>query len=506
MTHPTAEPASKKVRPTLVPVLLAGGNGSRLWPLSRKDYPKQYLKLRGRNSLLQDALQRTAKLPDVSNPVIIGSHKHRFLLAEQLRELDIHASVILEPEGRDTAPAVAVAAEFVTRTYGPNAMLLICPADQVISDETAFLQATQHAVAGAQRGQIVTFGITPTRAETGFGYLQAGASINGIDGYKVQRFVEKPDTENAEKFVADSNYFWNGGMFLFRAEVIRKAFTRHEPAMLEAAEQALGLAEKDDDCLHLNADKFSLCRAESIDYALMEKLDNLLLVPLDAGWDDVGSFRYMDNDPPSDEHDNRIVGDVMLDNAHNNLVISSKRLVAVGGVDNLIVVETEDAVMVINRDHSQKVKAFYQQLCDEKRCEADHRARVHRPWGTYETVAEGPRFQSKRIMVKPGCQLSLQMHHHRAEHWVVVRGTALVTRGEEEFLLSENESTYIPLGTKHRLKNPGHVPLELIEVQSGSYLGEDDIVRFDDAYGRADAPQDEPLQGQKLDLLQRRVA
>ena len=482
---PDAAPTIPSSAQVLVPVLLAGGNGERLWPLSRAQYPKQFLALEGEHSLLQQTALRAMQCPFAVPPLVVGSAAHRFMIEEQLRAIGLEDYVImLEPVRRDTAPAAAAATRYVREVYGPEAIIFLMAADQLVGDEAAFIGAVTDGLLSAVHGHVVTFGIRPSRPETGFGYLQAGDPANDVPALTVQRFVEKPDADRALEFLSSPHYFWNGGLFMFRAELISDAFAWLEPEMDMAAGQALDTALRDDRFIELDAEAFARCRRESIDYALMERLQNLVLVPLDADWDDVGSWRFLERRPPADELDNHTLGDVVLENAQRNLVMSNHRLVAASGVDDLVIVETEDAVLVTHRDAVQDVKTVCQRLAAAQREEVEHRQRIYRPWGYYESIAAGPRFQTKRIFVKPGAKLSLQMHHHRAEHWVVVKGTAVVVRDEERFLLSENESTFIPLGTTHRLENPGMVPLEIIEVQSGAYLGEDDIVRFNDDYGR----------------------
>lgn len=476
-------------RPSLiVPVLLAGGSGTRLWPLSREQYPKQFLPLVGPNSLLQETALRASAVGDSIAPIVIGRETHRFVIDEQLQQAGIReATLILEPEGRNTAPAAAVAAHFASEEYGPEAILFIMAADQAIGDLAAFVEAAKIAAAVANEGRIVTFGIKPTRPETGFGYIRAGARLGTSGAWDVQAFVEKPAADTARDFLSQGGYYWNGGMFMFRSGRFLAELRRLEPEMYEKSLEALRQGQRTRQSITLESKAFRACRNDSIDYAVMEKVDGVALVPLDAGWDDVGSWTYLDSLPADDAHGNRLRGDVHIEDAHNNLVHANTRLVAMLGIRDAVVVETDDAVLIAHRERTQDVKKIVQSLKAKKRPEAESRPRVYRPWGYYETIAAGDRFQVKRITVKPGHKLSLQMHHHRAEHWIIVRGTARVTCGERDFLLSENESTYIPLGTTHRLENPGKVELQLIEVQSGTYLGEDDIVRFSDVYGRSAA-------------------
>ncbi|MGB0210877.1 mannose-1-phosphate guanylyltransferase/mannose-6-phosphate isomerase [Algiphilus sp.] len=470
--------------PTLVPVLLAGGTGTRLWPLSRQGYPKQFHKLLGDDSLLQATARRAARVPNAAPPIVICGDQHRFIVAEQLREIGIRdATIILEPEGRNTAPAATIAALQVAEQHGPDAQVFLMSADHAVANVEAFCAAATTASAvAAQDGRIVTFGIAPTRPETGYGYLKRGAELPA-GGFEVAQFIEKPKLPDAQRYCQDEAFSWNGGLFLYPAGAFLEEVEQFEPDMLAHCRQALTGARKDLDFIRLDADAFKGARSESIDYAIMEKTKIAALVPMDAGWDDVGAWTFM-NLLPTDENGNVTEGDVLLEDSRNNLVYADTRLVAAVGMENHIVVETKDAVLVAPTDRAQDVKRLVTTLEAMQRPETQLHPRVLRPWGSYETIAEGPRFQVKRIIVKPGEKLSLQMHHHRAEHWIVVCGTARVTRDTEETLITENQSVYIPLGTRHRLDNPGHVPLELIEVQSGSYLGEDDIVRFDDVYGR----------------------
>jgi len=467
----------------LMPCIMAGGSGTRLWPLSREQYPKQFLSLTESQSLLQVTARRAARLANVTPPVVICGEDQRFLVAEQLRASGhAGATTLIEPAGRNTAPATAAAAHLALQRHGPEALVLLMAADHMIPDESAFTQAVAIACAVAAKGRIVTFGIQPTRPETGYGYLRAGQSM-GDGALALEAFVEKPVREKAEAFLAEGGYYWNGGLFLFRADVMLAELQRFEPAMVALTQKAVELARSDLDFIRLDAENFKACRNESIDYAVMEKTDKAAIVPLDAGWDDVGAWTFMDT-LPKDANGNFKRGDVLIENGQGNLVHADSRLVALAGVSNAIVVETQDAVLVTTRDHAQDVKKIVASLKKSGRSEAVNHPTVYRPWGSYETISLDDRFQVKRIVVKPGQKLSLQMHHHRAEHWIVVKGTAEITIGEKVFMLTENQSTYIPLGEKHRLVNPGKVPLELIEVQSGSYLGEDDIVRFEDVYGR----------------------
>lgn len=476
---------ARSTPPCVVPCLLAGGSGTRLWPLSREDYPKQFLKLLDDRSLLQTTALRARRIHNASAPLVICGEGHRFIVAEQLREIGIEgAGIVLEPEGRNTAPAVTIAALKVLREHGADALLFVMAADHAVASIEAFVAAAERAAHTAATGRLTVFGIRPTRPETGFGYIRRGAPLPG-GAFKVDAFVEKPNLERATAFVASGDYDWNGGLFMFPVGLLLQELERLEPEMVQACKAALDGARPDIDFVRLDANAFSRARSESIDYAVMEKTDKAALVPLDCGWDDVGSWNFLES-LPRDSQGNLLRGDVVADDCHDTLIQSESRLVAALGLRDTVVVETQDAVLIASRDHAQDVKKIVARLKLGKRTEAKSHARVLRPWGSYETIGEGSRFQVKRIEVKPGHKLSLQMHHHRAEHWIVVSGTALVTCNDKTFLLSENESTYIPLGVRHRLENPGKVPLHLIEVQSGAYLGEDDIVRFDDVYGRAE--------------------
>jgi mannose-1-phosphate guanylyltransferase/mannose-6-phosphate isomerase len=467
----------------LLPVFLAGGSGTRLWPLSREQYPKQFLKLLGERTLLQDTALRVRDFDAVLPPLAICGERHRFIVAEQLLDAGIGgATVILESEGRNTAPAAAVAAHHAVAQYGAQTVVLLMPSDHVVADAGRFRQAVQIARQSAAAGRIVAFGIQPTRAETGFGYIKAGAELSaGVR--EIASFVEKPDAARAQGFIDDGSYFWNGGIFVFQAGAFLAELQKLEPGMHDATARALQRSRRDLDFIRLDAEAFASARAESIDYAVMEKTTQAALVPLDAGWDDVGSWSFLDT-LPKDEAGNVGRGDVLFESARDNLVHAESRLVTLAGVADHIVIETKDAVLVTTRERVQDVRKIVARLKAGKRPEVQDHPQVYRPWGSYETLAMAERFQVKRIIVKPGCKLSLQMHHHRAEHWIVVKGTARVTCGDKQFLLHEDQSTYIPLGEKHRLENPGTIPLQLIEVQSGAYLGEDDIVRFEDVYGR----------------------
>jgi mannose-1-phosphate guanylyltransferase/mannose-6-phosphate isomerase len=476
----------------LIPLILSGGSGTRLWPLSRELYPKQLLPLVGSRTMLQETAERVVGLPDLSPAIVVCNESHRFMVAEQMREQgSTLQAIILEPVGRNTAPAVAVAA-FVAldrarkaEGEGGNAadpVLLVLPADHVIRDVQAFQAAVNTGLQAAAAGKLVTFGVVPDRPETGYGYIRRAQG----DGpaYAVQEFVEKPDAATAKKYVESGDYYWNSGMFMFRARTFLAELERHAPAMLSACEDAVAASSRDLDFTRLAKAEFSACPADSIDFAVMEKTDAAVVVPLDAGWSDVGSWSALQDALPMDEHGNVATGDVLVEDSTGCYLHSTSRLIGAVGLKDHVVVETKDAVLVAPRDRVQDVKALVAQLKQRGRYETALHREVFRPWGSYDSIDNGDRFQVKRLVVKPGATMSLQLHHHRAEHWIVVSGTAQITRGEETFLLGENESTYIPLGTKHRIANPGKVMLHIIEVQSGSYLGEDDIVRFEDIYGR----------------------
>lgn len=471
----------------MIPVILSGGTGSRLWPLSRELYPKQFLPLHGgEQSLFQATIQRLEGLEGMQPPLIIANSEHRFLAAEQLRQAGIDdATVLLEPEGRNTAPALAAAA-FAARERDSDALLLVLPADHVIGDVPHFHEAITTGAEAARAGKLITFGIVPTAAETGYGYIRMERQPDGAGPFPVAAFVEKPDASKAEAFVASGEYLWNSGMFLMRADRYLEELERYAPEVYAAIEAASGKAERDLDFIRLEPEAFKSSPSISIDYAVMEHTRDAEVVPLDAAWSDVGSWSALAAASNPDGDGNVFSGDVLAEGTEGCYIRAGSRLVATLGLRNHIVVETSDAVLVADVARAQDVKLLVNRLREAGRPEPLTHRRVNRPWGWYEGMVEGDRFQVKHICVKPGASLSLQKHHHRAEHWTVVRGTAEVTRGDEQFLLSEDQSTYIPLGTRHRLRNPGHLPLELIEVQTGSYLGEDDIVRYEDNYGRSD--------------------
>ena len=464
----------------LQPVLLSGGSGTRLWPLSREAYPKQFLPLAGDDTMVQATWRRVEALADLA-PIVVANEEHRFLVAEQLRQVGAPVpAILLEPVGRNTAPAIAAAA-LQAMAGGADPLLLVLPSDHVVRDVAGFQRAVREASSAAEAGALVTFGIVPDAPETGFGYIQAEAG----DGLRqVLRFVEKPDAATARSYLDAGGYYWNSGMFLFRASRYLEELARFRPDIVDAVRAAHAAARHDGDFVRLDKDAFSACPSDSIDYAVMEKTADAMVLPVDIGWNDVGSWSALWDVAERDADGNAHHGDVIAVDSRNSYAYA-QRLVALVGVDDIVVVETDDAVLVARKDKVQEVKQVVARLKQEQRSQAVLHREVHRPWGSYDSVDNGGRHQVKRIKVKPGAALSLQMHHHRAEHWIVVSGTAKVTRGDETLLLSENESTYIPLGVKHRLENPGKVPLELIEVQSSSYLGEDDIVRFEDVYGRS---------------------
>jgi mannose-1-phosphate guanylyltransferase / mannose-6-phosphate isomerase len=469
----------------LHPVILSGGSGSRLWPLSRQNQPKQFLMLVGERSLFQETLRRASGLPDAQAPVTVCAEDHRFMVGEQLHEIGLQSGgILLEPIARNTAPAIAIAALHLA-ARDPDALMLVLPADHLIEDEAAFRAAVARALALAEKGWLVTFGIEPDAPETGYGYIARGDALDDA-GYRVARFVEKPDLATAQAYVASGDYAWNSGMFLFSAQRFLEELATHAPAMLAAAKAAYAGAKLDLDFVRVDRDAFAASPNDSIDYAVMEKTDRAAVVPVSCGWSDIGSWSSLWAATSRDEEGNRHEGDVISIDTRNSLVrASERRMIATIGVDDLVVVDTPDATLISRKDRVQDVKAIVDRLKAAGRQEHLFHRKVYRPWGNYDSIDFGERFQVKRIVVKPGAALSLQKHHKRAEHWIVVSGVAEVTCDDRVFDLHENESTYIPLGSVHRLRNNGTEPVELIEVQSGSYLGEDDIVRLEDVYGRS---------------------
>jgi mannose-1-phosphate guanylyltransferase/mannose-6-phosphate isomerase len=466
----------------LIPVILSGGAGTRLWPLSREMYPKQLLALTSKQTMLQDTATRLAGIEGAAAPIVVCNEAHRFTVAEQLRALNIGAAgILLEPMGRNTAPAVALAA-LKALDISSAATLIVAPADHVMRDTRAFQQAAAVAAALAAEGKLVTFGIVAHAPEIGYGYIRREEGSG--PAYAVAQFIEKPPLDLAVRFVASGDYYWNSGMFVFKAERYLAELAAFAPDILQAATAAYKAAKTDLDFVRIDKVEFAKCRSESIDYAVMEKTKDALVLPLDVGWSDVGSWSSLFDALPADEQGNVLQGDVMVHDTHDCYVHSTSRLVAAVGMDDHIIVETKDAILVAPKDRVQDVKNLVGMLKKGGRSESALHREVFRPWGSYDSIDNGERFQVKRLSVKPGGVLSLQMHHHRAEHWIVVQGTARITCNEKTFLLSENESTYIPIGASHRIENPGKVPLHIVEVQSGSYLGEDDIVRFEDNYGR----------------------
>ena len=468
----------------MVPVILSGGSGTRLWPYSRSAYPKQFLPLVGERTMLQETVLR---FNESDAPIVVCNEEHRFMVAEQLRSIDVQAnSIILEPVGRNTAPAIALAALRVLQKE--DQLLIVLPADHIIPDLDDFLAAVSIAESAAMQGDLVTFGVVPTYAETGYGYLKAGAVKEGSsEVFSLEDFLEKPNAKDASKYVASGDYFWNSGMFLFKASRYIEELQKYAPEMVAACRAALELATDDLDFVRVEKSSFEACPGDSIDYAVMEKTDRAVMVPLDAGWNDVGSWASLWSASEKDENGNSTKGDVIAEDTTDCYIQGESKLIATVGLESVVVVQTDDTILVATKDKVQNVKKIVERLKQMDRPETTFHRKVFRPWGYYDSIDCGERFQVKRLMVKPGAKLSVQMHHHRAEHWVVVSGTAEVRNGDKVMILSENESTYIPIGATHSLANPGTLPLEIIEVQSGSYLGEDDIVRFEDVYGRVPA-------------------
>ncbi len=467
----------------LTPVILSGGAGTRLWPLSRELHPKQLLALTSSRTMLQETAARLAGMPAVAAPVVVCNEAHRFMVAEQMRQLGTAPSaIVLEPAGRNTAPAIALAAHAALAASGEGALMLVLPADHVIRNVAAFQAAVKAALPAAEAGKLVTFGIVPSAPETGYGYIRRGGGVGPI--YPIVQFVEKPDVALAKQFVAAGDYLWNSGMFLFQARRYLQELEKFAPDIAKVCATAYAASTRDLDFTRIDAKHFEPCRSDSIDYAVMEKTADAVVVPLDAGWSDVGSWSSLHDAVPQDANGNVLHGDVIAEDSEGCYVYADSRLVATVGLKDHVVIETKDAVLVAPKDKVQDVKKLVARIKAEGRGEHLLHREVFRPWGSYDSIDAGDRFQVKRLTVKPGASMSLQLHHHRAEHWIVVSGTARITRNDEVFLLEENQSTYIPVGAKHRIENPGKIRLHMIEVQSGSYLGEDDIVRFEDRYGR----------------------
>ncbi|TWI58428.1 mannose-1-phosphate guanylyltransferase (GDP) /mannose-6-phosphate isomerase, type 2 [Pseudomonas duriflava] len=474
----------------MIPVILSGGSGSRLWPLSRKMYPKQFLALTSEKTLFQETISRLACDERMEKPLIVCNVEHRYIVEEQLKTVTCQPdSLIMEPFGRNTAPAVAIAAMKLVAD-GKDELMLVLPADHVIENIEAFKASLHAANEAAEKGEMVLFGIPAVRPETGYGYIKANHSDKLPEGVnRVERFVEKPDAIRATQYVESGDYYWNSGIFLFRASRYLEELKLHDPDIYDTCLLTLERSQADGDHIIIDRNSFAVCPDNSIDYAVMEKTTRACVVPMSAGWNDVGSWSAIWDVHNKDTNGNVVKGDVVLHDSQNCLVHSNGKLVSLIGVENIVVVETKDAVMIVHKDKVQDVKKVVNKLEEQGRQEVKSHLEVFRPWGSYDSVDMGHRFQVKRITVKPGAQLSLQMHHHRAEHWIVVSGTAQVTCDDKTFLLTENQSTYLPMTSVHRLANPGKVPLEIIEVQSGGYLGEDDIVRYEDVYGRVDAPE-----------------
>ncbi|ELA9322458.1 mannose-1-phosphate guanylyltransferase/mannose-6-phosphate isomerase [Vibrio parahaemolyticus] len=466
---------------TITPVIMAGGTGSRLWPMSRALHPKQFLRLTSEYSMLQETALRVGGVTQQNN-IVICNEDHRFLAAEQLREIDRLGNIILEPVGKNTAPAIALAAFQLSQT-DPEALMLVLAADHVIQDRLAFEKSVLAAQLAAEKGKMVTFGIVPTHAETGYGYIRRGGKVD--EGFEVEQFVEKPSKEFALQYVEAGDYYWNSGMFMFKASRYLEELKLHRPDIYSVCEQAMKTTTGDLDFTRISEDIFNECPSDSIDYAVMEKTQDAVVIPLDAQWSDVGAWSALWDISEKDSAGNVLKGDVIVHNSTSSYFNAEQKMIAAVGVDNLVVIETKDAVLVANKDQVQDVKEIVEHLKSNGRTEHHIHREVYRPWGKYDSIDYGERDQVKRITVNPGEKLSIQMHHHRSEHWIVVAGTAKVTNGEQTILVSEDQSTYIPLGTIHALENPGKIPLEMIEVQTGSYLGEDDIVRFEDRYGRS---------------------
>lgn len=472
------------MRKIIVPVILCGGSGTRLWPLSRQTYPKQFLRLFGERSLLQETILRLPRADEIAAPLLVAGESTRFIVAEQMREIgEETAQILLEPSQRNTAPAIASAALHAQK-YFDNPLLLVLPADHIILNGDAFWNAVTTARSAAENGELVTFGIRPHRAETGYGYIRFNSQSHS-NVSRVEEFVEKPDRETAKRYLETGAYYWNSGMFLLNAQQFLNELESFEPNVFRSCKEAVANSREDGDFVRLDGAAYARSPEIAIDYAVMERTKNASMVHLDAGWSDIGCWASVRDVASKDEHGNGLHGDVVAQDSEGCFVHSTGRLVTMVGMKNTVVVETADAVLVMDATKAQEAKKLVSSLVEAGRSEATEHREVFRPWGSYDSIGKGDRFQVKRITVKPGAKLSLQMHHHRAEHWVVVSGTAKITNGEREYLLTENQSTYIEVGIRHSLENPGKIPLELIEIQSGGYLGEDDIVRFEDRYGRA---------------------
>ncbi len=473
----------------VIPVILCGGSGTRLWPLSRKSFPKQYLKLNSQNnnSLIQNTYRRISSVDGMQNPILICNEEHRFIAAEQMREINVNPSkILLEPFGRNTAPAITLAT-LVSLDMEDDPLLLVLSSDHEIKNNKKFTEAINIGLNYANDDKLVTFGVVPRSPETGYGYIKSEHPFNltEITGNKISEFTEKPNYENACEFIKDKRYTWNSGMFLFKASVIKKELEKFYPKLVESCKNSLDKSENDLDFQRLNKNYFEQCENISFDIAIMEKTNKGVVIPLDAGWSDIGSWESIWETSQKDENNNFIKGNVLIENTNNSYIRSNHRLIVGIGIENLVVIETDDAILISNKGQSQKVKNILNILREKQINAADQHQKIYRPWGHYLSIIEKSRWQVKLIFVKPGEKLSLQLHHHRSEHWVVVSGTAKIEIDKNEKIITENQSVYIPLGSKHRLMNPGKIPLSLIEVQSGSYVGEDDILRFEDKYGRS---------------------
>ncbi|MCP3899235.1 MAG: mannose-1-phosphate guanylyltransferase/mannose-6-phosphate isomerase [Desulfobacteraceae bacterium] len=472
----------------IIPVILAGGSGTRLWPLSRKHYPKQLIELVDENSMIQDTVLRLSGYRDMEQPVIICNDEYRFMIAEHMRKINVDpALIILEPVGKNTAAAIAVASLMIQAKYD-DPVLLVLPADHQIENVASFHEILELGNSAAKMGNLVTFGIVPKEPETGYGYIKKTDSVSDFTNvFHIDKFIEKPNLKNAKKYVESGEYCWNSGMFMFKASTILQEFKKYAPDIVKICQKAVAAGKEDLDFFRLDKENFEKSPSDSIDYKIMEKTLKGVLIPCDIGWSDIGSFNALYKAQKNDENQNVLNGDVLLDDVTNSYINARDKLVSAVGVKDLIIVETKDAVLVTHQNKAQDVKKIVEKLKKRQRSEVDVHSKIYRPWGHYETMDISDRFQVKRLTINPGAKLSLQKHYHRAEHWTVVAGSAIITNGDKEMLLNEDQSTYIPLGVIHRIKNPGKIPLEIIEVQSGSYLGEDDIVRYDDVYGRGEA-------------------